>query len=112
GAPRAPRLAVRAPVDVRLSREDRWVHGWTVNLSQSGVLFALRGPAVANDELEFVIRLSEGVLLPPGAGLLTDLHGHGTVVRRGAGPAGVVFFAANIRRQDVHPKVNRPWHPA
>jgi hypothetical protein len=42
---------------------------------------------------------------------LPDLHGYGTVVRRSAGPAGVVFFAANIRRQDVHPKVNRSWHP-
>lgn len=106
--PRAPRLAVRAPADVRVSPAGPWVHGWTVNFSQSGVLFALRGATSLTDDLEFVIRLSDVACSTPGAGVLADLHGHAQVVRRAEGPAGIAFAAANIRRQDVVPRGTPP----
>ena len=89
---------------MRLEGRDGWLHGWTMNLSQSGVLLALRSPADLTGEVEFVIRLSDGSLAAPGVGLLPDLHGIGTVVRVSPGPDGLAFAAAVIRSQEVHPR--------
>jgi hypothetical protein len=99
--PRAPRLPLRAPVTVRTSPSTPWAEGWTVNISRSGVLFALDGAGLTDGEVEFVIRLSRGALQGPGVPLLPDLHCRGRIVRVMTGPKGESIVAASIRRQSL-----------
>lgn len=99
--PRAPRLAVRVPVALRTSPRGRWYHGWTINLSQSGVLFALQSAPRSARDVEFVIKLSADALDRLGLTVFPDLHCHGRVVRMGIGPTGVALAAADIRKQTV-----------
>ena len=79
--PRAPRLLIRAPVSLRSSSRMPWRDGWTVNISQSGVLVALDTPVELRGDVEFVIALSKGALQGPGVPLLPDLHCRGQIVR-------------------------------
>ena len=98
--PRAPRLAVRAPIDLRSRAVGQWTEGWTINISRSGVLFAMDGgTARAGEDLEFVIHLSRGAFDGPGAPLLPDLFCRGRIVRTETNDEGVALVAASIRRQ-------------
>jgi hypothetical protein len=97
--PRAPRLPLRAPIALRIASASDWAQGWTVNISRSGVLFALPSRAEVSGELEFVITLSRGALNGPGVRMLPDLHCRGHVVRLTSGQGGETMIAANIRRQ-------------
>jgi hypothetical protein len=99
--PRAPRLPLRAPVTVRTSPSMPWTAGWTVNISRSGVLFAVEGNGVPDGDVEFVISLSRGALQGPGVPLLPDLHCRGRVVRVTQGAEGESIVAASIRRQSL-----------
>ena len=103
--PRAPRLPLRAPVTVRTSPSMPWTEGWTVNISRSGVLFAVdgngSGTGVPDGDVEFVISLSRGALQGPGVPLLPDLHCRGRVVRVTQGSEGESIVAASIRRQSL-----------
>ena len=101
--PRAPRLPLRAPVTVRTSPSMPWTEGWTVNISRSGVLFAVEGngTGVPDGDVEFVISLSRGALQGPGVPLLPDLHCRGRVVRVTQGAEGGSIVAASIRRQSL-----------
>lgn len=99
--PRAPRLPLKAPIAFRTSPAMPWLEGWTVNISRSGVLFALPPAARVEGDLEFVITLSRGALQGPGVPLLPDLHCRGRVVRIDAGPDGAAVAAASIRRQSL-----------
>src|SRR5687768_5906561 len=99
--PRAPRLPLKAPITCRTSAVDHWAEGRTLNISRSGVLFALPDGADLTDNLEFVINLSGAALQGPGVRLLPDLHCHARVVRLAAGPAGETIVAASIRRQSI-----------
>ena len=76
-----------------------WKDGWTVNISQSGVLVILSAPAEWRGDIELVINLSKGALQGPGVALLPDLHCRGHVVRHQPHGDGVLAIAANIRRQ-------------
>ena len=98
--PRAPRLLIRAPVSLRSSSRMPWRDGWTVNISQSGVLVALDTPVELRGDVEFVIALSKGALQGPGVPLLPDLHCRGQIVRYETSD-GDWAIAANIRRQVV-----------
>ena len=116
--PRAPRLPLRAPVSVRTSPSMPWTEGWTVNISRSGVLFAVHGNSdgVPDGDVEFVISLSRGALQGPGVPLLPDLHCRGKVVRVMQGSAGESIVAASIRRQSLRRveqmgKSRRPTEP-
>jgi hypothetical protein len=75
-----------------------------VNISRSGVLFALPTPTDVAGQIEFVINLSRGALQGPGVPLLPDLHCHGRVVRTGTAPEGETVIAACIRRQSIRKK--------
>lgn len=97
--PRAPRLPLRAPIALRGATATRWVEGRTVNISRSGVLFALPASTPVAGEVEFVINLSRGALQGPGVALLPDLHCRGRVVRSDPGSEGEMVVAARIRRQ-------------
>ena len=99
--PRAPRLPLRAPVTVRTSPSTPWAEGWTVNISRSGVLFAMEGAGIPDGEVEFVISLSRGALQGPGVPLLPDLHCRGRVVRVAEDSDGRSIVAASIRRQSL-----------
>src|SRR5262245_50153323 len=99
--PRAPRLLIRAPVAFRHSSRTPWRNGWTVNVSQSGVLIAVETPADVRGDVEFLITLSKGALQGPGVPLLPDLHCRGQVVRHVIDADGVCTIAANIRRQVI-----------
>ena len=99
--PRAPRLALKAPIAFRRSTGTGWEEGRTVNISRSGVLFALPTTADLGGQIEFVINLSRGALQGPGVPLLPDLHCHGRVVRAQAGSDGETVVAACIRRQSI-----------
>ena len=99
--PRAPRLPLRAPLTVRTSPSTPWAEGWTVNISRSGVLFAIDGAGVPDGDIEFVISLSRGALQGPGVPLLPDLHCRGRIVRVATGPEGESIVAASIRRQSL-----------
>ena len=99
--PRAPRLPLRAPIALRTAITPGWVEGNTLNISRSGVLFALEAPAQLTGDVEFVINLSRGALQGPGVPLLPDLHCRGRVVRSASGPDGAVVIAARIRRQSI-----------
>ena len=98
--PRAPRLLIRAPVTLRSSSRMPWREGWTVNMSQSGVLVTLASPADLHGDLEFVVTLSKGALQGPGVPMLPELHCRGQVVRSCDGD-GEWAIADNIRRQIV-----------
>lgn len=97
--PRAPRLALKAPIAFRRSNAARWEEGRTVNISRSGVLFALPVSAAVGGRIEFVINFSRGALQGPGVPLLPDLHCHGRVIRLSAGSEGETVVAARIRQQ-------------
>ena len=99
--PRAPRLPLRAPLTVRTSPSTPWADGWTVNISRSGVLFAIAGATIPDGDVEFVISLSRGALQGPGVPLLPDLHCRGRVVRVSEAPDGGSIVAASIRRQSL-----------
>jgi PilZ domain. len=99
--PRAPRLLIRAPVMFRHSPRTPWREGWTINVSQSGVLIAAESPAEVRGDLEFLITLSKGALQGPGVPLLPDLHCRGQVVRHVIDADGICTIAANIRRQMI-----------
>ena len=99
--PRAPRLLIRAPVALRSSSRMPWREGWTVNISQSGVLMTLASPADLHGDLEFVVTLSKGALQGPGVPMLPELHCRGQVVRRSDEEDGRWVIAANIRRQTL-----------
>jgi hypothetical protein len=99
--PRAPRLPLRAPVAVRTSPSTPWSVGWTVNISRSGVLFAMDGERVPDGDVEFVISLSKGALQGPGVPLLPDLHCRGRIVRVSTAADGAQIVAASIRRQSL-----------
>lgn len=99
--PRAPRLLIRAPVTYRGSSRMPWREGWTINMSQSGVLIAMTTPAEVDGNLEFLIALSKGALQGPGVALLPDLHCRGQVVRREVRENGAWVIGANIRRQVI-----------
>ena len=101
--PRAPRLPLRAPVTVRTSPSMPWTAGWTVNISRSGVLFAVdsNGAGVPDGDVEFVISLSRGALQGPGVPLLPDLHCRGRIVRVAQNAEGAAIVAASIRRQSL-----------
>jgi hypothetical protein len=99
--PRAPRLPLRAPLAVRASASMPWAEGWTVNISRSGVLFALPGTDAAEGDVEFVISLSRGALQGPGVPLLPDLHCRGRIIRVSPGQDGQSIVAATIRRQSL-----------
>jgi hypothetical protein len=103
--PRAPRLAIRAPIDLRSLAIGHWTEGWTINISRSGVLFAMdREAARPGEDLEFVIHLSRGAFDGPGAPLLPDLFCRGRVVRTESGEQGRAIVAASIRRQWLREK--------
>src|SRR5262245_16742120 len=97
--PRAPRLLIRAPVTFRRSSRMPWQEGWTINISQSGVLLAVAAPADLRGDVEFVITLSKGALQGPGVPFLPDLYCRGHIVRHATSADGVSTLAANIRRQ-------------
>ena len=98
--PRAPRLDVRAPIDLRSRALGQWAEGWTINISRSGVLFAMQGNAARpGEDLEFVIHLSRGAFDGPGAPLLPDLFCRGRVIRTDTDDRGDAIVAASIRRQ-------------
>lgn len=99
--PRAPRLPLRAPITFRPAAGSPWSEGWTVNISRSGVLFALTSATDLKGQLEFVINLSRGALQGPGVPLLPDLHCRGRVVRVTLRPEGDATVAASIRRQSL-----------
>jgi hypothetical protein len=99
--PRAPRLLIRAPVMLRASSRMPWREGWTINISQSGLLVALASPADLLGQVELVVSLSKGALQGPGVPLLPDLHCRGHIVRHQPGGDGKWTVAANIRRQVV-----------
>lgn len=101
--PRAPRLPLRAPIAFRGTAATGWVEGRTVNISRSGVLFALPPASQLAGEVEFVINLSRGAMRGPGVALLPDLHCRGRVVRSGSGVEGETLVAARIRRQSIRP---------
>jgi PilZ domain-containing protein len=101
--PRAPRLPLRAPIAFRSASGLPWVEGQTVNISRSGVLFALPPASELVGEVEFVINLSRGAMRGPGVALLPDLHCRGRVVRSGSGEEGETLVAARIRRQSIRP---------
>src|SRR5215203_4612236 len=86
--PRAPRLQIRAPVLIRNSPRAAWKDGWTINISQSGILVAFTSPVEFKGNVEFVVTLSKGALQGPGVALLPDLHCRGQVVRRAPGTDG------------------------
>jgi hypothetical protein len=117
--PRAPRLPLRAPLTLRTSPSTPWSEGWTVNISRSGVLFAIEGAGVPDGDIEFVISLSRGALQGPGVPLLPDLHCRGRIVRVSTGPRGEAIVAASIRRQSLRrvdvptgrAKANAPQDP-
>jgi hypothetical protein len=97
--PRAPRLPLKAPIAFRRPSARQWEEGRTVNISRSGVLFALPAVSPLGGDIEFVINLSRGALQGPGVPLLPDLHCHGKVVRLSEGSDGETVIAARIRRQ-------------
>ena len=99
--PRAPRLPIRAPVTFRGSSRLPWQEGWTINVSQSGVLIALAAPVDVRGDLEFLITLSKGALQGPGVPLLPDLHCRGQIVRHDTAADGAWTIATNIRRQVI-----------
>jgi hypothetical protein len=99
--PRAPRLLIRAPIMIRESSRMPWRDGWTVNMSQSGVLIALGSPEELRGRVEFLIVLSKGALQGPGVPLLPDLHCRGEIVRHAVADDGAWTMAANIRRQRI-----------
>jgi hypothetical protein len=99
--PRAPRLLIRAPVTCRGSSRMPWREGWTINMSQSGVLIALAAPDDMRGDVELLVTLSKGALQGPGVPLLPDLHCRGRIVRRNTGADGAWIIAANIRRQVI-----------
>ena len=72
-----------------------------MNISRSGVLFAIDGVGVPDGDVEFVISLSRGALQGPGVPLLPDLHCRGRIVRVATGPEGEAIVAASIRRQSL-----------
>ena len=72
-----------------------------MNISRSGVLFAIDGAGVPDGDIEFVISLSRGALQGPGVPLLPDLHCRGRIVRVSTGPEGESIVAASIRRQSL-----------
>jgi hypothetical protein len=96
---------LKAPITCRTSEVDPWAEGRTLNISRSGVLFALPAAADVTEDLEFVIKLSGAALQGPGVRLLPDLHCHARVVRLAAAPTGETIVAASIRRQSIR-KVN------
>jgi hypothetical protein len=99
--PRAPRLLLRAPVWFRASSRKPWQEGWTVNMSQSGVLIVLAAPPDLRGDVEFLIALSKASLQGPGVPLLPDLHCRGQIVRHDTLLDGAWAMAANIRRQVI-----------
>jgi hypothetical protein len=99
--PRAPRLLIRAPVTLRTSSRMPWREGWTINISQSGLLVAVASPVNLSGDVELVVSLSKGALQGPGVPLLPDLHCRGHIVRHEPGDDGAWTIAANIRRQVV-----------
>jgi hypothetical protein len=57
--PRAPRFVVEVPIRLRRLGTESWTHGYTVNMSRSGLL-AAAGVSLACDEaIEAVVRLSQ-----------------------------------------------------
>jgi hypothetical protein len=78
-----------------------WKHGWTINMSQSGVLVALAGQVELRGDIEFIITLSRAALQGPGVAMLPDLHCRGQIVRHESKADGAWAIAANIRRQRV-----------
>ncbi len=98
--PRAPRISVKAPINLRAPTLSEWTQGWTINISRSGVLFALDSTSAhVGDNLEFVIHLSRGAFQGPAVQLLPDLYCQGRIVRTHVGEEGVPIVAASIRRQ-------------
>lgn len=91
-----------------MSAVDPWAEGRTLNISRSGVLFALPAAADLTENVEFVIKLSSAALHGPGVRLLPDLHCHARVVRLAAGTAGETIVAASIRRQSIRKVDGRP----
>ena len=53
--PRAARLSVKAPINLRAPTLSEWTQGWTINISRSGVLFRADRRLEPNTALEMML---------------------------------------------------------
>jgi hypothetical protein len=93
--PRAPRFSIRTAVQYRVSHEQDWHEGTTVNISRTGILFQTDHDVPKQTELEL------RVLFPAeatGASAMNVIC-WGPVVRKDVDvPPGILKMAAAIQR--------------